>query len=118
MKISDYKINEFLKNNPEAESIPVNEIKEEEAPTETNVTLEDALTKISGLDEKINSIVAAIDALRSEDKKDTSDDTLKALSEEVKTMKEEAQKRAQADSTLPEPESADDILTKFLTGGI
>lgn len=118
MKISDYKIEEFLKNNPEAESIPLSEVKEEEAPKETNVTLEDALTKISGLDEKINGLVAAIDALKSEDKKDTSNDMLKALSEEVKTIKEEAQKQAKADSTLPEPESADDILTKFLTGGI
>lgn len=118
MKISDYKISEFLKNNPDAESIPVNEIKEDEAPMENQVTIEEAMKQISGLDEKINSLVAAIDALKSEDKKDdTSIDMLKALSEEVKSLKEDTQHAAQAEADMPQEQSADDIIRKFIIGG-
>ena len=118
MKISDYKISEFLKNNPDAESIPVNEIKEEEAPMENQVTIEEAMKQISGLDEKINGLISAIDALKSEDKKDeTSVDMLKALSEEVKSLKEETQLKAQSEAVMPQEQTADDIIRNFITGG-
>lgn len=118
MKISDYKLSEYLKNNPEAESIPVNEIKEDEAPMENQVTIEDAMKQISGLEEKINRVTDLLDSLKSEDKKDdTSDDMLKALSEEVKSLKEESQRAAQAEAVMPQEQTADDIIRNFITGG-
>ena len=120
MKISDYKISEFLKNNPDAESIPVNEIKEEEAPMENQITLEDAMKQISSLDEKINKLTETIDKLNetSDDKKDeTSAEMLKSLTEEVKSLKEETQLKAQAEAVMPQEQTADDIIRKFIEGG-
>jgi len=122
MKVSDYKISEFLKNNPDAESIPVNEIKEEEeeAPMENQITLEEAMKQISSLDEKINKLTETIDKLHetSDDKKDeTSAEMLKSLTEEVKSLKEETQLKAQAEAVMPQEQTADDIIRKFITGG-
>lgn len=118
MKISDYKLSEYLKNNPEADSIPVNEIKEDETPMENQVTIEEAMKQISGLEEKLNRVTELLDNFRAEDKKDdTSDDMLKALSEEVKSLKEETQLKAQAEAVMPQEQTADDIIRNFITGG-
>ena len=119
MKISDYKLSEYLKANPEAENIPVSEVKEDEATMENQITIEDAMKQISSLDEKINNLVAAIDKLHeTEDKKDdTSAEMLKALSEEVKSVKEDTQHAAQAEADMPREQTADDIIRNFITGG-
>lgn len=118
MKISDYKLSEYLKNNPDIESIPINEVKEDEAPVETQNSLEDAMEQISSLDEKISKLSEVIDKLyQVEDKDDTSNDMLKALSEEVKELKEGTQLKAQAEAVMPQEQTADDIIRKFITGG-
>ena len=117
MKISDYnKIKAFFEQNPDATEAP-DSVLEDNKPIEGQITLDEVLKQINEVSSKVEKISQLTEKLSSLDKMEDTKaiDELKA---EVKQMKEEAQKQAQSDSTLPEPESADDILTKFLTGGI
>ena len=117
MKISDYnKFKEFFEANPDATEAP-DSVLEDNKPIEGQITLDEVLKQINEVNSKVEKLSELTEKLNSIDKKEdtTAIDEIKA---EVKQMKEEAQKKAQADSTLPEPESADDILKNFLTGGI
>ena len=111
MKISDYKIDAFLKANPDAESIPINEIKEDEP----EITIADIMKKLTDLEAKINA-PAPVDEPPKEEPKDDKSDVLAALAEEVKALKEGAQAKAIADSELPKEQTADDILKSFIGG--
>ena len=117
MKVSDYnKFKEFFEANPDATEAP-DSVLEDNKPIEGQITLDEVLKQINEVNSKVEKLSELTEKLNSIDKKEdtTAIDEIKA---EVKQMKEEAQKKAQADSTLPEPESADDILKNFLTGGI
>lgn len=120
MKISDYKLSAYLEQNPNAESIPLSEVQEDEAPMENQITIEEAMAKINGLEETIKGLSDVIESLQKTDdkKENTSDDMLQALAEEVKTLKESAQHEAQAGAVMtPEQDTADDVIRKFIRGG-
>lgn len=115
MKISDYKIDAFLKANPDAESIPINEIKEEEP----EITIADIMKKLTDLEAKINAPAPVDEPPKEEPKeepKDDKSDVIAALAEEVKALKEGAQRKAIEDSELPKEQTADDILKSFIGG--
>lgn len=111
MKVSDYKIDAFLKANPDAETIPINEIKEDEP----EITIADIMKKLTDLEEKINT-PKTVDEPPA--KKSISDktDAIEALKAEVKAIREGAQAQAIANSELPKKQTVDDILKGFLGG--
>lgn len=111
MKVSDYKIDAFLKANPDAETIPINEIKEDEP----EITIADIMKKLTELGEKINT-PKTVDEPPAKKSINDKTDTLEFLAAEIKAIKEEAQAQAIAKSELPEEQTVDDILKGFLGG--
>lgn len=121
MKVSDYKIyEEYFKNNPESQEAP-DDILEKNAPKEEpkdepELTLKDVINELSLLKDQIKTIQTKPEP--SEDKtKSENAEKLDALTEEVKKIKEEAQKKAIDDSELPKEQTADDVIRNFIMGG-
>lgn len=119
MKVSDYKIYEqYFKDNPESQEAP-DDILENNAPKEEpELTLKDVIEHLSLLEEQVKSMQTKPEP--SEDKTKSENDAnekLDALTEEVKKIKEEAQKKAIDDSELPTEQTADDVIRNFIMGG-
>lgn len=116
MKISDEKLTAFLKQNPDAENIPVAEVQETEQ-SKSSDDFKDAFEQINGLSAKIDELSKLVEQLKSIDKEDTSAKAIEELQAEVKNMKEESQRQAQSEATIPQEPTADDVIRKFITGG-
>lgn len=111
MKIGDYnKFKEYFEANPEAQEAP-DEILKDEKPAENQVTIEDLMKSLNELREAIT---------KKSEPEPTPDNQseIEELKASVKDLTAEMQKANQANTDMPKEETADDILTKFITGGI
>ena len=112
MKIGDYnKFKEYFEANPEAQEAP-DEILKDEKPAENQVTIEDLM-------KSLNELREAITAQKSTPAPENDNQSeIEALKASVKDLTAEMQKANQANTDMPKEETADDILSKFITGGI
>ncbi|MBQ1571818.1 MAG: hypothetical protein IIZ78_11880 [Clostridiales bacterium] len=116
MKVSDYnKFKEFFEANPDATEAPDSVI-EDNKPIEGQITLDEVLKQINEVNSKVEKLAELTDKLNSLDNKDDTSaiDELKA---EVKSLKEDTQHAAQAEADMPQEQTADDIIRKFIEGG-
>lgn len=112
MKVGDFNIfKDYFEKNPDALEAPDSLI-EDTTPVVTTpdnpnqVTIEDLLEQVKQLKESLDN-----------NKNDTSAKEIEDLKAEVKSMKEESQRQAQSEATIPQEPTADDVIRKFITGG-
>ena len=112
MKVGDFnKFKQYFEENPEAQEAPDTLI-EDTTPVVTTPENPNQVT-IEDLFEQVKQLKATLD----NNKNDTSAKEIEELKAEVKNMKEESQRQAQSEATIPQEPTADDVIRKFITGG-
>ena len=116
MKVSDYnKFKEFFEANPDATEAPDSVI-EDNKPIEGQITLDEVIKQINEVSSKVEKLSEITEKLNSLDKKDDTT-AIEELKAEVKSLKEDTQRAAQAEADMPQEPTADDVIRKFITGG-
>lgn len=118
MKISDYnKIKAFFEQNPDATEAP-DSVLEDDKPIEGQITLDEVLKQINEVSSKVEKLSELTEKLNSLDtKKEPDTSAIDELKAEVKALKEDTQHAAQAEADMPQEQTADDIIRKFIEGG-
>ena len=118
MKISDYnKIKAYFEANPDSQEAP-DSVLEDTQPMDGQITLDEVLKQINEVSSKVEKISQLTEKLNSVDtKKEPDTSAIDELKAEVKALREDTQHAAQAESVMPQEQTADDIIRKFIEGG-